>query len=319
MGVTDVRVAPELVRAALRYENKNFIARQILPAFPVTDEDGIFMKELAIVPFTNFANIDRGDHAVAPNIEEGTDSDNYQLEGFALRRFVSNREKRRAKGSFAVWLDRVGTRLEGLLQLRYEVAVAATVFAGGNFAAANKGDPGTKWDQAAADIVADIDAAKDNVNILGDLNAMAMNDKVFRTLRRSESLKEILGFNTIRGETKLLSQEEVKSALELEHLFVSKSKYLVDGTMTRIWGDNVLLFAVDPGNSFVTPVLGNSYVMGGDGFNNGIKGVQYPDAENRGGGGNWWEVEDMVDPIIYFASGETTVSQTGHLFTNVLT
>lgn len=319
MALKTVQVAPELTRAALRYSNKEFIARMILPTFGVADEDGLFMKELNVIPFTNFDLLQRGDHAVAHDITEEADTGAYLLEGFGLRRFVSKREKKRAKNSFGLWLDLVGMRLEGLLQLRYEVAVAATVFNSANFAANNKGDPGTKWDQTTADIVADIDAARDNVDILGILNALAVNRKVFRTLRRSESLKEILGFNMTRAKTSLLSLEEVKSALELDELFVSDAKYRVAGTMTRVWDDFALLFAVDPANSFVSPVLGNSFTMTGEGFQNGIQGVQYPDAENRGMGGNWWEVNELVDPIIYFASGETTIKETGHLFTNVLT
>lgn len=319
MSLKTVQVAPELTRAALRYQNENFIARKILPTFTVSDEDGLFMKELSTIPFTLFDRIERGDHAIAKDITEVADSGSYLLEGFALRRFVSNRERNRAKSSFQIWLSRVGTRLEGLLQLRYEVAVAATVFAGGSFASGNKGDPANKWDTANGDIVGDILTARENVDIKGSLNALAVNDKVLNKIRTSESLKEYAGLNTGRVGTKLLGMDEVKSVLELEHLFVSNTKYDVAGTLTRVWGDNALLFAVDPGNSFVTPVLGNSFTMAGNGFQNGIKGVQYPDANNRGGGGTWWEVTDMVDPILYFASDETTVKETGHLFTNVLT
>lgn len=319
MTLKAVQVAPELTRAALRYQNPGMMARNILPTFNVADEDGIYMVELSTVPFTLFDRIERGDHAIASDITETADSANYLLEGFGLRRFISKREKKRAKKGFQMWLHLVGTRLEGLLRLRYEAAVAAIVFNASSFAVGNKGDPAIKWDQDTATIVENILAARENVDIKGTLNALAINDKVFNRIRTSEALKEYAGLNTTRSGTRLLMQDEVKSVLELDHLFVSNTRYNVAGTLTRVWGDQALLFAVDPANSFVTPVLGNSFTMTGEGFSNGIQGVQYPDAENRGMGGTWWEVNELVDPIIYFASGETTIKETAHLFTNVLT
>lgn len=320
MSLKTVQVAPELTRAALRYENKNMMARKILPPFMVADEDGLFMKELSTIPFTLFDRTERGDHSIAHDITEVADTGNYLLEGFGLKRFVSDREKRRAKNSFQLWLSRVGTRLEGALQLRYEVQVASIVFDGTNFAAGNKGDPAIKWDVNTAAIIEDILAARENVDIKGDLNALAINDVVFNKIRTSESFKEIMALNSMRAGTRLAVADEVMSILELDFLFVSNTKFVnAAGTLARVWGDNALLFAVDPANSFTTPVLGNSFTMTGEGFQNGIKGVQYRDMENRGMGGTWWEVNELIDPILYTASSETTIKETGHLFTNVLT
>lgn len=320
MSLKTVQVAPELTRAALRYENKHMMARSILPTFIVPDEDGLFMKELSTIPFTLFDRTERGDHSIAHDITEVADSANYLLEGFGLRRFVSDREKKRAKSSFQMWLSRVGIRLQAAIMLRYEVQVAALVFDGTNFAAGNKGDPAVKWDVNTAAIIEDILAARENVDIKGELNALAINDVVFNKIRTSESFKEVMALNSTRSGTRLAVADEVMAILELDFLFVSNTKFVNSaGTLARVWGDNALLFAVDPGNSFVTPVLGNSFTMAGEGFQNGIKSVQYRDAENRGMGGTWWEVNELVDPILYTASGETTIKETGHLFTNVLT
>lgn len=219
MAVKDVVYAPELVNAALRFKNDQYIARQILPPYPVMDEDGIYMKELARIPFTSLTTLARGDYAVAQDIMEGTDSANYQLEGWALRRFISDRERRRAKGGFAQWLDQVGVRLEGLLQLRYEVATAALVFTAANIT--NNSTPGTLWDIGTAEIPADLDTARNTTAIIGNLNAGACNKKVYRALRRAESLKELLGYKRAnRPKASLLTYDEVKDALELDFLFV---------------------------------------------------------------------------------------------------
>lgn len=301
MALKDVTYAPELIQAALRYKNGNFIARSILPPQPVTDEDGIYMVELSTIPFTSLAGLARGDHAVAAELTEGADSSTYQLEGWALRRFTSDRERRRAKGGFAKWLNDAGLRLEGLLQLRYEVAVAAQVnsYAVITNAGAGSTSPAISWDAPNANIIEDIHTAKETAGILGNLNAIAINDVVYHRMQRNASLKETLGFDKGRQGNKLLSIDELKAALEVEYIFVSNAKVKsAAGAFTRIWGNHCLLFACDPTGANIDAVLGNSFVLSDGQHQNGIKAVQYPDAENRGGGGVWWELEDMVDPVL---------------------
>lgn len=301
MSLKDVTVAPELIEAALRYKNGSYIATEILPPLPVADFDGIYMKENAILPFTSLTTLHRGDDAVAQDIKEGTDSGTYLLEGWALRKFTSNKARQRAKGGFAIWLDQVGLRLEGLLRLRYEVATAALLMS--DSVITNHSIPSVLWDVSTADIAKDFDTARDTAGITSPLNALACNDKVYRALRRSNSLKEILGFNMQRSKTQLLTPDEVKDALELQFLFVSDAKLkTAAGASSRIWGDHGLLFACDPSHANVQAVLGNSFTMAGQGYTDGIKAVRYPDAENRGGGGEWAEVENLIDPIIYDAA-----------------
>ncbi len=299
MAVKDVTYAPELTRAALRFKNGQFVAKMVLPPEPQTDEDGIFMKELSTLPFTSLTNLQRGDFAIAQDISEGTDSDTYKLEGWALRRFISDRERRRAKGGFATWLSLVGLRLQGLLDLRYEVATAALLFNSSNITN-NEDEAAAPWSSDSTDVLGAIQNARDDVDMLSPLNAAVCNDAVYNMLRKHPQLLSLMDTSRSKqSKVGRLSHDDVKDALELEFLFVSDAKVKsAAGVFTRIWGNDFLMCHVDPTNSYSVPDLGKSFVLNAPGYSNGARGVKYRDPNNRGGGGDWHEMENMIDPVL---------------------
>jgi len=278
----------DLGEALMEYMDSetNYIGTQVLPLTPVPVEGG---KYSAIVRESLTASVktNRGDNAAYSRVGLKAEDVTYACEEHGLEGPVSQKVRRRYMNDFDAELA-VAKKTLGALLRAQEIRVADAVFDAAVWTgAALYLDVTTVWSNAAATIVADIQAGKDKVfaNTGMEANSLILNRNVFSYLKTNT---EILG--RIQG-AQVASESVVMGWLAdifgLERIYVGRGVYNTkpEGDTAfvgaPIWSDSYAMVAYVPeGDTVMDPAIGRTFLWTEDSPTN-VVSESYEEPQTR--------------------------------------
>jgi hypothetical protein len=241
MQVHEVHIDQALSDFAVGYalDTTGFIADMVAPPVNVqkmSDHYWVGGKESF-----KLYNTRRAPTATFPRIELGVSSDTYLCEGYGVEVPVSREEVANADASINPEQEATALGVDAM-KLAYELRVASAFFNASNFSngVALTGDD--RWNKAASDPIADIQAAKDAVaTALGkEPNTLIIGKAVWTALRQHPDLVERIKYVQIGSP---LNEQLLAQLLDIDRVIVGRSIYdsTVEGdsagfTGTHIWG-----------------------------------------------------------------------------------
>lgn len=256
--------------------NKKYVAQEILTPVRTDREQGYILKEDSLSLFQQIRHLTNGSSR-AGEIDIEVSSDSFALDSFSLKSYVPVQE---------IWSSAVGPleprmrrvrKLTNAIELLMEIISAAAIFdAAVGWTSANKttiGGVGTRWDQAGADPIKDILAAKNKImcqdpdnQIVALFGETAFN--AYRTAALVRASFQAAGgggaaANTGDLDANAWAQQQVAAQIGVSKVVVGSAK-ADDGTGTRvdIWGDNVLLAVVNNGEMVDSEAFGHTLWFG---------------------------------------------------------
>jgi len=241
----DVHIDAALTQVSIAYKNDVLIAEKIFPVINVKkDSDKYFVYGKQNL---KSYSLDRAPGTRAKQVEWNIDSTpTYSVSERAAE--VQLIDEVRDNADDPIKYDADSTEFgTDVLKLDLERKIADIVQTAGNYATGHSGAPATKWDDPNADILKDIDTAREKVRkaILKLPNTLVLPQDVYLTIRRHPILLEYYKYT--RGGT--LSIDILKEVFEVENLLVGVSAYdaAQEGktqSMTDIWTDTAALLYV---------------------------------------------------------------------------
>jgi hypothetical protein len=233
---TVVNRSPVLEQWAKMLVNNNYVSNFVAPIVKCSGDvvDVAFFKDdtsFTVRKLASSLSSTPHNRAFGYNLERTTLD-----EIFIERTFVPSRNNR---GPLAMG-QAVTQGLKNDIDLMLEYFVASKVFTSGNYGASRKTSPGTKWGSASAtpfqDIFDNVSKVIGNGSSIGVLFGLTAWEKFSC---HAEVIEKVNG--TVGGSVSL---EQVAAKLGVKECRVGRAKYLDNGTMTDIWGDHVLIFAM---------------------------------------------------------------------------
>ena len=241
----DVHIDAALTQVSIAYKNDVLIAEKIFPVINVKkDSDKYFVYGKQSL---KSYSLDRAPGTRAKQVEWNIDSTpTYSVVERAAE--VQLIDEVRENADDPIKYDADSTEFAtDVLKLDLERRIANIVQTASNYASGNSGSPATKWNDPDADILADLDTAREKVRkaILKLPNTLVLSQDVYLTIRRHPKLLEYYKYT--RGGT--LSVDILKEVFEVENLLVGVSSYdaAQEGktqSMTDIWTDTAALLYV---------------------------------------------------------------------------
>jgi len=241
----DVHIDAALTQVSIAYKNDVLIAEKIFPVINVKkDSDKYFVYGKQSL---KSYSLDRAPGTRAKQVEWNIDSTpTYSVSERAAE--VQLIDEVRENADDPIKYDADSTEFAtDVLKLDLERRIANIVQTAGNYASGYSGSPTTKWDDPNADILKDIDTAKEKIRkaVLKLPNTLVLPQDVYLTVRRHPKLLEYYKYT--RGGT--LSVDILKEVFEVENLLVGVSSYdaAQEGktqSMSDIWTDTAALLYV---------------------------------------------------------------------------
>jgi hypothetical protein len=266
-ALSTARVNPLVTNILLAYTNKDFIAGQILPSMPQTEEAGkigeIGNSHLRIYD-SRRAIDDEGEHRM-----EFTYSQNksYQVEFYDLEIYLSDRKQNAAQKPFNLKSNASQVLLQAMM-LEREAALAAA-FTNTGVLTQNTTLSGTdQWsDYVNSKPEDDIETGRTAIYLATgrEANSVMIGRKVFNTMKRHPYF-----LNQVRG-IKVLSSsalmEMIKDLFEVENVYIGKNIKITTNegqseTKGVVWGNDVVLF-YKASNPMFEPTLGAQFTLTG--------------------------------------------------------
>jgi 3'-phosphoadenosine 5'-phosphosulfate sulfotransferase len=242
---SDVHIDAALTQVSIAYKNDVLIAEKIFPVINVKkDSDKYFVYGKQSL---KSYSLDRAPGTRAKQVEWNIDSTpTYSVVERAAE--VQLIDEVRENADDPIKYDADSTEFgTDVLKLDLERRIANIVQTAGNYAPKYSGVPATKWNDPGADILADLDTAREKVRkaILKLPNTLVLSQDVYLTVRRHPKLLEYYKYT--RGGT--LSVDILKEVFEVENLLVGVSSYdaAQEGktqSMTDIWTNTAALLYV---------------------------------------------------------------------------
>jgi len=301
----DVHIDAALTQVSIAYKNEELIAEKIFPVINVKkDSDKYFVYDKQNL---KSYSLDRAPGTRAKQVEWNIKkTPTYSVSERAAE--VQLIDEVRDNADDPIKYDADSTEIgTDILKLDLERRIANIVQTAGNYATGYSGNPATKWDAPDADILADLDTAREKIRkaVLKRPNTLVLPQDVYLTVRRHPILLEYYKYT--KGGT--LSVDILKEVFEVENLLVGVGSYDAaqegkEESMTDIWTNTAALLYVPK-----TPGLKQisfGYIFRKSGYP--LVERWREDATRS----DWLRISDKYDCKIID-------SYAGYLFTNVLT
>jgi len=293
-----VHVDRPLSNFAVQYRNRKLIGAEVAPFVMVnnkSDEYFIFTKkDRFTVPETI-----RGPKGSANEADWTTSTSTYGCVDNALRHFLSDAIVANQDTPIQA-RQRTVSFLTDLLLLAYERQVSSLVTTAANYGASYKatlsGDD--QWDQYdTSDPIGDVETGKAACFV--EPNTMIIGEEVWRKVKHHPQILDRIKGGARGGDPAIVKPELVAEIFEVERLLIGKAKYNsanAGGTASYsyVWGKDAVLAYIDPDVDLENVSAFKSFMWRQMTTDAGYKVRTYRD-EEKGGGGEWIEVEHSYD------------------------
>lgn len=260
--VKQVHVDAALTNFAIQHSvnRPGLIAEKVMPVLNVAKEsDKYFTWNRGDAFRTTGRTSLRADGTEARTIGTSVSTSTYQMEEYALKTRVTDRELANADTALQLKMSKTRYVVDQLL-LDQEIRVANLLQTSGNYAASNTGTPGTKWDAGSGvTIEADLDDAKTAVRQqMGyEPNVIIIPDSVAKVIKRDSSIRELIKYT----QSNLLVNGDLPPTLFNMEVVIPMG---IKNTATEgntdnfdnIWTDSVVLAYRTPTPSTDSPTFG---------------------------------------------------------------
>lgn len=256
--LSDLRVVDAvLTKIAWGYKNAQLVGDKLFPVVPVEKEGGKIPKfdtEAFKLPGTERA-VRANSNRMQPGDREPidfvlTEHDlEYPMDYREIAEDVFPHEKRAVK------------IVQGIIMLKHEKACADLAQTAGNFPSGNKVTlSGTsQFTNAASTPITTIETGKEAVRAAIGIrpNVMVMGALTYNALKVHADLIELIKYSQ-KG---IVTVDLMKELFDMDEIYVGEAIYDVDGTLTDIWSDNLILAYVpnaakDGDGSYEEPAFG---------------------------------------------------------------
>lgn len=282
------------------------IAGRVMPLTPVAKKNGEY-PSVTRESFLRRREVNRGPGAHYSRDGYGLDMVTYNCQGFGFEVPIDKVQREVYVSEFDA--DLVAQQLiNRVLLAEWEIRVAAEIFnAGASYwyssTPALYTDVSTDWDSSSADILGDVESAKDNVlaNCGIPANTMVLSSAHLSSLRTNTGL--IAAFPGINALTSSIFLGTLAELFGIPNVLIGAGVYNAGNaggsvSMTRIWSDDYCWIGVVPeGGDLSAPGAGRTYswqVFGG-GNEGGIEFDNYPENQTKS---EVWRGEQWVDELV---------------------
>lgn len=297
---SQIHIDRPLSNFSIEYSNRKLIAQEAVPFIAVQKKSDTYMKYTQKDRFTVPITI-RGPQDTANEVDWTATTGNYACIDHAMRHFIPDAQAANADPGVD-YRRRTSNFLTDLILLSYERKIATMLFTAGNYASSYKAtlSGGNQWDQfATSDPIGNVETAMEAAFVRP--NIMIIGQAVWSKLKQHPQI-----LARITGGSKTMDPAKVSKALvaelfEVDRLLVGEAKYNTankgaDASFSYVWGKFAWLGFVDmaPGLDSITAV--SSFRWNQLATNLGYQVRTYR-AEDKGGGGEWIEVETSYDEV----------------------
>jgi len=180
----DVSYAPGLTRIAVEYQNRQFIADQVLPPMPHSAKSGKF-KSYSVYDVFGIEGGRIGPTSQADELDYDVSETPFAMDDFGIVGWVSQQAIDNAEAPVQP-MQAMTRKVTNKVLLIRERRVAQAVLNTGNFATANKVDQAAFWATAANDVWSRLLAAMDLC--AAPPNVLVLDIATFRALQKNASM-----------------------------------------------------------------------------------------------------------------------------------
>ena len=239
----NARVDQPLTNLSLNYIPKGFVCDMVLTPVSVPRWTGLIAsygsEHLQLYSTRVF---DRGEYETVHSVSRSL-SKTYVVHNHGLKDIISERDIEEVELPFQARAD-VTLGLRTLLMIEKESEVATLLTTASNFASglteALSGD--SQWSDSDSTPIAKVTELRNKIWNASHVvaNAAICSYDVFQVLRNHPTITTV---STSSGKYGPASEEQVKNALGLEHLYIASAGYIADsGTESGFWGKNFVLY-----------------------------------------------------------------------------
>ncbi len=248
-------VDQRLSDVSINYPQSGYVAHELFPERPVKKGSDVFTTYNKINLFQT-PDDSVGKYGEANEVKLGTGTDAYSVRNRALKGYISEEDRDNYDDPLNAEIDETEVLTASILNNREVRAHALAT------SIANTASPGTKWDNSG-DPVSDIKAAKKVMFM--DPNVIVWSKEVWEVIKENAKIIEKFGGGFTN--TKSVTLEMVASIFEVDKIIVasarkSSTKPKNAASLSRIWGDDVILAFVDPrGLGVKRPTFGSMFAQ----------------------------------------------------------
>ena len=223
-----------------KYRNGAYVGDVIMPVMPVTKYSDKFARYKKESTF-RIADTTTGFRSEAKKVSWETDTDSYSVQPHGLTDYVTDREKANADPVYDLELDTTEYLTDQILLAReYEIATMCTTAANFTNHYTCAGDH--QWNSGAADATPVTDIRTGISKCVIRPNIMVVGQEVWDVLIEDATLMDKIKYS----QTGIITEALVAQVFGLEKVVVGKAMGYVSGTLTYLWGKNVVLAHVEP-------------------------------------------------------------------------
>lgn len=293
-------------------EADSYIADKIAPIVPVANEtDSYFLYSSGHFRIDDAV---RANGAEANEVDMHFSTGSYRLTEYALKMFVSDRDRENADAPLSLDIDATKVLTERILTTR-EFEVASLLFATASFANQLSVAAANQWslDTTASDPLLIVNTATNViVRTSGKRpNAVAMGLNPFLSLKRHQSVSDRIKY----VERSIVTEDLLASLFDIDQVLVGKSVYDAapqEGagdasqpiqSLTSIWGQNALFAWLPPSPGLRMPSAVYMFAKQDDGMR--LKVKKWREEKLAG---DYIEVSTMLDPVVVSSNSGFYVS-----------
>lgn len=235
-----------------------FVGGRIFPAFSSGQQSAtyyVFDAENWIGVPTNIRRAPGTDfRRIMPKVSD----DSFNCRGYGIEQPVPDEDRAKYASHLAADLAAV-RRLTDIIKVNHEVRVHALAT---NTAVVPNAEISVNWDNAASNPKVDVDAASEDIRkAIGTRpNTMVISRPVMNVLEQHSKIAEVFKYTTpgLNNESKLASYFGIPNLLVAEQI-VATNQEGQTVTAADIWGDDVLLCHVQPGDDLMMLNFGRTF------------------------------------------------------------
>jgi len=285
-------LAGSLEEFNLAMDRQGFIGHRILPVLEVAEQAGVFGK----IPIEQLLQTPETKRAPGGGYSRGKykfTSDSWACEEHGHEEPLDDRQVRMYRNYLDAELVATQRALDAVLR-NAEIRIATAIFNATTWTGATLTTAITnEWDDISnATPITDVDSACKKVWDLTGLwpNALILNKRVFKNLRRCDQITDTLAASGAGEPIKQASitEQMIAQCLDLDYVLVGGSgkntaKKGQDVSLSPIWSDEYVMVArVATSNDIQEPCLGRTFHWGEDGSDVGGTIEEYRDETVRG-------------------------------------
>ncbi len=239
-------------------DQSGFVAEAIAPTFNTAEQSAnyyVFDREnMLLVP----TNIGRAPGAKHKRVTMQLSDDNYFCRNYGISAPVPDEVRAR----YAIALDADSSaikRITDILKVNRELRVYAKAT---DTSVVPNGSPSVKWDQSGCNPKEDVDAGRENIRLNTGLrpNTMVLSETVRLVLENNPEIRKAFQL-AINGR---ITMDMLKLYFGIDNIAVAGTILATSAegqaiTAADIWGEQVLLAHVEPGQDLMLPNLARSF------------------------------------------------------------